>query len=351
MRRVNGTGNRSATLMLIGQRPGREEMARGVPFCGKSGQELDRYLLVNSGIDRADVFVTNLVRDYDGEDEITPEEIERDWPDLIAEIDTVKPRYIGLVGLYAARAVLGQGLDLDWSHGLHFPLRGNRALLLHQDATAMCLIHVAAGLHVPAMAAKIAYDFTQLGKLCRGEALPVGHLADSHPSPSYTETESALVLGTAAVDTEGSVAAPWCMSYAVKPGSAKVWRKGTLEVDATLVLHNSLHDLPVLEALGVVPNKWTDTMIMAALLGVEPQGLKPLARRHCGMVMSDYADITREARRDKALEYLSSVIDWAVAHGEVMPTPKKQGKRKRKPTFTEEMEALDAGFGESSATL
>ncbi len=78
-----------------------------------------------------------------------------------------------------------------------------------------------------------------------------------------------------------------------------------------VVLHNSLHDLPVLRDLGLdivgegIP--FTDTMVMAYLLGLEPQGLKPLCYRHAGMHQDAYDDITAEASERIARQWLSEL--------------------------------------------
>lgn len=79
-----------------------------------------------------------------------------------------------------------------------------------------------------------------------------------------------------------------------------------------VVLHNSLHDLPVLRDLGLdlvrenIP--FTDTMVMAYLLGLEPQGLKPLAYRHAGMTQDSYDDIISEASERIARTWLNELV-------------------------------------------
>lgn len=306
---VGGDGPIPCSVMLIGQRPGIEEVRRGKPFVGKAGMELDRYLSVNAGIDRSRVYVTNLVKTFDGVDDITLEEIERDLPELQRELCEVRPQYVGLVGLYAARHFLG-GVDLEWSYGLQF----YNATVFNSVDKMMPLYHPAAGLHQPSIAVKIAAGFEAFGRMLRGEsrALPI----DSYTNPLYKETDCGVLLGTVAVDTEGTPEKPWCLSFSVLPGKAYVMRSTKeLEVGESLVvLHNSLHDLPMLEAMGVTIPKWTDTMLMANLLGVEPLGLKALARRHTGMAMASYEEVTAEAKRDKALEHISRVIDYAEAY-------------------------------------
>lgn len=57
---VHGVGNANARLMLIGEAPGEKEDEAGLPFVGASGRLLDK-LLASNGIDRDDVFITNIV--------------------------------------------------------------------------------------------------------------------------------------------------------------------------------------------------------------------------------------------------------------------------------------------------
>ena len=302
---INNTGPVPCDVLVVAERPGIEEARRGTVLCGPSGQELDRYLLNESGIDRAySVRCTNLVRDYRDGDNPEEWEVARDWPRLVEEIQRVRPRYVMALGLWSARALLGHDIELDWANGLHFPLKWECC-----EFTVMPVIHTAAGLHQPNVGGKIAHGFRQFGKLLRGETLPTGHWRDCYPDPLYAADGSIIVPGRAGVDTEGSVEHPWCVSYSDLPGRAGVVGNGTVELKGLSILHNAIHDLPVMDSLGVQYGAITDTMLMAALLGTEPLGLKALARRYCGMRMREYSDVVREARREKALEYLGKVLE------------------------------------------
>jgi uracil-DNA glycosylase family 4 len=322
---IHSTGPVPCDYALIAERPGKVEARIGRVLCGPSGEETDRYLLNNAGISRASIFCSNVVRDWRDDEPPSQEEIKRDRPELERELRIVQPRYICAMGLYSARWFLGDDIEMEWANGLAFPWNG---------IYVMPVMHAAAGLHVPAQAARIAWGFEQFGKLCRGEKITTEHLRDLGPNPRYFDwTDNAIYpmggsrvafelenhWGEVAIDTEGSVEHPWCLSATIEPEHAWVLRRHrAAEVqqylgDATVVLHNSIHDLPILAAMGVVPSRFTDTMIMAALLGVEPLGLKALARRHCGMRMLEYTDIIAVARREKALQFLGEVLDYATA--------------------------------------
>ena len=60
---VPGEGPARAPLMLVGEQPGNDEDLKGHPFVGPAGRVLDK-ALVEAGIDRKKVFVTNAVKHF-----------------------------------------------------------------------------------------------------------------------------------------------------------------------------------------------------------------------------------------------------------------------------------------------
>ncbi len=58
---VFGKGNPNATLMLIGEAPGKKEDIEGIPFVGPSGKLLIK-ILENLGIKTEDIYITNIVK-------------------------------------------------------------------------------------------------------------------------------------------------------------------------------------------------------------------------------------------------------------------------------------------------
>lgn len=301
--RVDGEGPTPCDLMFVGEGPGADEDKWGRPFVGKSGRELNRYIWNSITRIRTSVFVTNLVRyrvPNDGDP--TPEDIERDRAALELEISAVGPEVIITLGRWSTRYFLGD-VDMETVHGIpHWA--NNRAI--------MPVIHPAAGLHSTEFQGAIAWDFEQLGKLLRGDTVQWA-AEDEHPKPYYEEHDRHGKLDVrfikTAIDTEGSVARPWCLSFSCAPGFGTVARRGPGQF-TDIILHNALHDIGVLRALGVEYESFDDTMIMAYLLCVEPQGLKALAKRHCGMEMSDYSELVAKPNRFHAHEYLNQVIEW-----------------------------------------
>ena len=111
-----------------------------------------------------------------------------------------------------------------------------------------------------------------------------------------------------------------------------------------LILHNSMFDLGVLRSMGITGYQFDDTMLMSYLLCVEPQGLKALAKRHCGMEMSSYQEVLGDAQLRHNREWLSRVLNNAFgestatsskpALGKNRPTSASDGKKSRKTSRT-----------------
>jgi DNA polymerase len=103
---VFGSGNPNADLMFVGEAPGREEDAQGVPFVGAAGQLLSK-IIEAMGMNREDVFIVNTVL-CRPPDNRNPEadEVASCRPFLREQIRLVAPRVIVTLGTFAAQAVL-----------------------------------------------------------------------------------------------------------------------------------------------------------------------------------------------------------------------------------------------------
>ena len=121
---VFGEGKLGATIMLIGEVPGNQEDIEGKPFVGLAGKLLDA-ALVEAGIDRAKVYVTNAVKHFKFEprgkrrihQKPNAAEIAACRPWLDAEIAAVKPRIIVCLGATAAQALLGRDFRVTQHRG------------------------------------------------------------------------------------------------------------------------------------------------------------------------------------------------------------------------------------------
>ena len=123
---VFGEGPAPAKVMLVGEQPGDQEDRVGRPFVGPAGRLLDR-ALEEAGIDRNQVYVTNVVKHFKwvaserGKRRIhkKPRSIEiqacRPW--IESEIRVVRPQVLVCLGATAAQALLGKEFRVSSQHG------------------------------------------------------------------------------------------------------------------------------------------------------------------------------------------------------------------------------------------
>jgi uracil-DNA glycosylase len=121
---VFGEGRKGSRVMLVGEQPGDKEDKAGEPFVGPAGRELDRGLEA-AGIDRAEAYVTNMVKHFKFEERgrrrihQTPKRFEIDAcrPWLDEELKVVKPEALVLLGATAAKALLGSSFRVTQHRG------------------------------------------------------------------------------------------------------------------------------------------------------------------------------------------------------------------------------------------
>jgi uracil-DNA glycosylase family protein len=123
---VFGAGAPDADMMLVGEQPGDQEDKAGAPFVGPAGKLLDK-ALVAAGVDRDRLYVTNAVKHFKftlperGKRRIhkTPSRTEvvacRPW--LFAEMMTVQPDVVVLLGATAAKSLMGNDFRLTAHRG------------------------------------------------------------------------------------------------------------------------------------------------------------------------------------------------------------------------------------------
>jgi len=121
---VFGEGPKHATMMLLGEQPGDYEDVAGKPFVGPAGKILNR-ALEESGIDRAEVYVTNAVKHFKweprGKRRIHQKPSSRDIaacrPWLEAELRLVEPHVLVCLGSTAGQAVFGPAFRVTKERG------------------------------------------------------------------------------------------------------------------------------------------------------------------------------------------------------------------------------------------
>jgi DNA polymerase len=121
---VMGAGPTAADIFFIGEQPGNDEDLQGLPFVGPAGKLLDRALM-EAGIDRTEVYVTNVVKHFKFEErgkrrihkKPNTTEVAACHPWLEAEIALIKPKMIVCLGATAAQAMLGRTYRLSRERG------------------------------------------------------------------------------------------------------------------------------------------------------------------------------------------------------------------------------------------
>ncbi len=157
-------GNPKAPLMIIGEAPGANEDATGIPFCGDSGQLMDK-LFEWGGFSRAtNLYISNtLFWRPPGNRKPTPEEVEICRPFVEKHIALVQPKALLLVGATAASGLLGttQGITRirgQW-HEYSNPF-------MHETIPAMPLLHPSYLLRQPGQKRYFWQDVLQLKHWC-----------------------------------------------------------------------------------------------------------------------------------------------------------------------------------------
>jgi DNA polymerase len=121
---VFGEGDSRAKIMMVGEQPGNQEDIEGKPFVGPAGKLLDK-LLVEAGIDRKKVYVTNAIKHFKWEPrgkrrihkKPNAKEIAACRPWLDAEIAAIRPVVIVCLGATAAQALLGKTFRVTQHRG------------------------------------------------------------------------------------------------------------------------------------------------------------------------------------------------------------------------------------------
>ena len=126
---VVGQGPVPARVMLVGEQPGDREDLAGKPFVGPAGGVLDE-ALERAGIDREEVFVTNVVKHFrwkpvaGGKRRLHEKpnrvQVEACLPWLESELALVRPNALVLMGATAAQALLGPEVRVTRDHGRPF---------------------------------------------------------------------------------------------------------------------------------------------------------------------------------------------------------------------------------------
>ena len=132
---VFGEGNPRASVMFIGEGPGRQEDLQARPFVGRSGELLTRIIENGMGVPRSEVFIANIVKcrptvDLKMEKDRAPdrEEVAMCSPWLEKQIELVAPKAIITLGSPAARFILKTDTGITRLRGKWGEYKGIRVM-------------------------------------------------------------------------------------------------------------------------------------------------------------------------------------------------------------------------------
>jgi DNA polymerase len=131
---VFADGSANARLMFVGEGPGADEDAQGLPFVGRAGQLLNN-MIGAMGLTREEVYIANVVKCRPpGNRTPEPEEANTCSPFLFRQIDVVRPEVLVALGATAATYLLGQRQPLAGLRGRVHSFRGTKLIVTYHPA-------------------------------------------------------------------------------------------------------------------------------------------------------------------------------------------------------------------------
>lgn len=122
---VFGVGTPAAELVIVGEGPGHDEDLKGEPFVGPAGQMLDRMLSNVLGLAREQVYIANVVKCRPpGNRNPLPDEIAMCLPYLHRQLESIRPKWMLVLGSVALRALFGQETGIMKARGQWLEWRG-----------------------------------------------------------------------------------------------------------------------------------------------------------------------------------------------------------------------------------
>jgi len=131
---VFADGNPKAELVFVGEGPGADEDAQGLPFVGRAGKLLTQ-MIEAMGLQRKDVYICNVVKCRPPENR-TPEkdEIATCSPFLLRQLDVIAPKVIVCLGSVAAQTLLETNRGVSHFRGQWLDFRGRKLMATYHPA-------------------------------------------------------------------------------------------------------------------------------------------------------------------------------------------------------------------------
>jgi uracil-DNA glycosylase family 4 len=131
---VFGDGNPKAELVFVGEGPGADEDAQGLPFVGRAGKLLTQ-MIEAMGLQRKDVYICNVVKCRPPENRQPEEdEVKACSPFLMRQIDVIAPKVIVCLGATAAKTLLQTNRGISQFRGEWLEFRGRKLLATYHPA-------------------------------------------------------------------------------------------------------------------------------------------------------------------------------------------------------------------------
>jgi len=131
---VFGDGNSKAELVFVGEGPGADEDAQGLPFVGRAGKLLTQ-MIEAMGLQRKDVYICNVVKCRPpGNRQPEKDEVAECSPFLFRQIDTIAPKVIVCLGSTAAQTILQTNRGISHFRGEWLEFRGRKLMATYHPA-------------------------------------------------------------------------------------------------------------------------------------------------------------------------------------------------------------------------
>jgi len=131
---VFGDGSPQAKLVFVGEGPGADEDAQGLPFVGRAGKLLTQ-MIEAMGLQRRDVYICNVVKCRPpGNRQPGPDEVEACSPFLFRQLDSLQPKVIVCLGATAFQTLLQSNRSISHFRGQWLDFRGYKMLPTYHPA-------------------------------------------------------------------------------------------------------------------------------------------------------------------------------------------------------------------------
>ena len=131
---VFGDGSAKAQLVFVGEGPGADEDAQGLPFVGRAGKLLTQ-MIEAMGLQRSDVYICNVVKCRPpGNRQPENDEVEKCSPFLFRQLDVLQPKVIVCLGATAAQTLLQTNRGISHFRGQWMDFRGYKMLATYHPA-------------------------------------------------------------------------------------------------------------------------------------------------------------------------------------------------------------------------